>query len=165
MRERGSALIITLILLAIASVLAVSMMQASTLDERRSGQRRDQAVAFERAEAGLALCERLLLERAESGVGGVYNDHDDERWEKDVRWDERSAVVDPGDVPGANATGGGRYPRCIIETLEVRNASRGSVEANAPDPMTSIYQITALGTGDQDATRVALRTRFERRGG
>lgn len=60
MRERGSALIISLILLLILSLLAVSGMQSSTLQERMASSQRDSFMAMEVAELGLVEAQGVL---------------------------------------------------------------------------------------------------------
>lgn len=60
MRERGSALVISLILLLILSLLAVSGMQSSTLQERMASSQRDSFMAMEVAELGLVEAQGVL---------------------------------------------------------------------------------------------------------
>jgi len=52
-RQRGIVLIVSLLFLLILTILAVSSMGGSTLQERMSGNNLDQAKAFEAAEAAL----------------------------------------------------------------------------------------------------------------
>ncbi|MGE0310380.1 MAG: PilX N-terminal domain-containing pilus assembly protein [Lautropia sp.] len=60
-RERGAALVISLMLLAIVMVLGTAAWQMGTLEERMVGQQRDRAIAFEAAEAALRDGERDIL--------------------------------------------------------------------------------------------------------
>lgn len=52
-RQHGAALVISLLLLAIMSILAVTMSQTSTLEERMAGNARDVNLAFQASDAGL----------------------------------------------------------------------------------------------------------------
>ena len=60
-RQRGAALIVSLLLLAIVMLLATAGWQMGTQEERMVGQQRDRAIAFEAAEATLRDAERDLL--------------------------------------------------------------------------------------------------------
>ncbi len=59
--QRGAALIISLMLLAIVMVLGTAAWQMGTLEERMVGQQRDRSIAFEAAEAALRDGERDIL--------------------------------------------------------------------------------------------------------
>ena len=59
--QRGAALIVSLLLLAIVMLLATAGWQMGTQEERMVGQQRDRALAFEAAEAALRDAERDLL--------------------------------------------------------------------------------------------------------
>lgn len=59
-REKGAALVISLLLLLVMTILAVSMSQNTTLQERMARNTRDAEAAFQSAEAGLRAGEDLL---------------------------------------------------------------------------------------------------------
>ncbi len=67
--QRGAALIISLLLLAIVMLLATAGWQMGTQEERMGGQQRDRALAFEAAEAALRDAERDLLGICAVGYG------------------------------------------------------------------------------------------------
>jgi type IV pilus assembly protein PilX len=66
--QRGAALIVSLLLLAIVMLLATAGWQMGTQEERMVGQQRDRAIAFEAAEATLRDAERDLLGICGGGV-------------------------------------------------------------------------------------------------
>ena len=67
-RQRGAALIVSLLLLAVVMLLATAGWQMGSQEERMVGQQRDRAIAFEAAEATLRDAERDLLGSCASGV-------------------------------------------------------------------------------------------------
>ncbi len=67
--QRGAALIVSLLLLAIVMLLATAGWQMGTQEERMVGQQRDRALAFEAAEAALRDAERDLLGICAIGYG------------------------------------------------------------------------------------------------
>ena len=61
-RERGTALIVSLIILAIVTLLGVTGMQSSNTELKLAASQRDRGVAFEAAEAALAIVEKNLAD-------------------------------------------------------------------------------------------------------
>lgn len=65
-RERGTALIVSLIILAIVTLLGVTGMQSSNTELKLAASQRDRGVAFEAAEAALAIVEKNLADNPPS---------------------------------------------------------------------------------------------------
>lgn len=63
-RQRGMALIIAIVFMLLLSILGLSAMQNTILQERMAGNHRDHGMAFQAAEAAMREAERLV----ESGV-------------------------------------------------------------------------------------------------
>lgn len=59
-RQTGTALIVSLIILAVVTLLGVSNMKTSNSELRMAGSMRDRGVAFEAAEAALIIVEKEL---------------------------------------------------------------------------------------------------------
>lgn len=76
-KERGAALVVSLILLAVITLLGVVSMQSSNAELKMTGTLRDRAVAFEAAEAALVMVEKILaanpplLQDLRTGCSGV----------------------------------------------------------------------------------------------
>lgn len=58
--QRGAALVISLVLLVIMTVLALAMLRTTLLDERMSGGLYDRGLAFQAAEAALREAEAVI---------------------------------------------------------------------------------------------------------
>lgn len=58
--QKGAALVVSLIILLILTILGVAGMRSSTLEERMAGNARDRHLAFEATEAGLLAGEQFL---------------------------------------------------------------------------------------------------------
>lgn len=67
--QRGAALIVGLIFLVILTLLGVTAMQSSTLEERMAGNARDRNLAFQAAEAALRDAERDI--RCQTAAGNA----------------------------------------------------------------------------------------------
>jgi type IV pilus assembly protein PilX len=58
--QRGAVLVVSLLLLLVMTILALSATQTSLLQERMSGNMRDRELAFQSAEAGLRDAEKYM---------------------------------------------------------------------------------------------------------
>lgn len=61
-RQSGTALIVSLIILAVVTLLGVTSMQSSNTELKLAASQRDRGVAFEAAEAALAIVEKNLAD-------------------------------------------------------------------------------------------------------
>lgn len=62
-RETGAALIIGLVLLLVMTLLGITSMQSTTVQERMAGNLRQQDLAFQASEAALREGQRLVIDR------------------------------------------------------------------------------------------------------
>ena len=60
-RQRGAALVVALIMLLVMTVLGITAMQVTRMEERMAGNSRDVNLAFQAAEAGLRDAEGRIL--------------------------------------------------------------------------------------------------------
>ena len=169
--QRGAALIVSLLLLAIVMLLATAGWQMGSQEERMVGQQRDRAIAFEAAEATLRDAERDLLGSCASGVApGACT--------------PRAALINgetgfgagglpvlygtytrpPGDREIKGPSGANLWrPRYVIESLCYAGGGQGmtgSFVASCPSP---IYRITAIARGiraTDEASEVILQSFF-----
>lgn len=68
-RQRGAALVVGLIFLVILTLLGITAMQTTTLEERIAGNSRDRDVAFQADEATLRDGERDIMCKNAAGTG------------------------------------------------------------------------------------------------
>lgn len=165
-QQRGTALIISLIILLLMTLLGVTGMQTTLVQERIAGNVRDRNLAFEAAEAALRQGESYLADNAVvgpfNGANGLYQPvaSGDPRWEV-VTWTNQSHVQ-PVDF-SVQGTTLARNPAYIIEELAPAPADpTGSLAADAPLPTMRFYRITARGWGGSDMAVVQLQTVFRR---
>ena len=69
-RERGAVLIVALLFLVMLTMLGITAMTGTTMEERMAGNARDNSIAFQAAEAALRDARRDLGEWAVPGYGG-----------------------------------------------------------------------------------------------
>ena len=171
LRQRGAALVVGLIFLAMLSMMGVAVYMVASQEERMSGNTRDRIRALEAAEASLRDCESLL-----SGTGGAlpaFNGNNgmhpapafgEPQVYETIDWLNGSVRVIP-QIAGAPAIPGvAVQPRCIIERVGEIEVRPPDAARSGPQPVTieTIYRITAMGYGANARTTVNLQTTFRR---
>ncbi|HGE8267432.1 TPA: pilus assembly protein [Aeromonas hydrophila] len=158
-RQGGMALVISLIFLAVVSLLAMASMQSALLQEKMAGNQKEsqQALqALQAAEAALRAAERYL----EAGSSGPYDN-------SAGLYEFVSVAVDPTSPSTAwrtyaNSGLTGRAPEYFIERLPYTQGSNESLAVDEPISERRLYRITARGFGLSDESRVLLQSTYSR---
>lgn len=153
MDQRGMTLIIAMIFLLVLSLLGVTAMQSTVLEERIAGNTRDRDVAFQSAESGLRAGESFLTTNACSpgitfpgaglinNVGGASStvQYDSADYWMGQAWDasdsKASGTVLAGVVTPA---------RYVIELI---SGTSGVQSGPVGTSNTLVYRVTAKGAG------------------
>ena len=143
--QRGAALIVSLVFLIVLTLLGVSSMRTTTLQERMAGNLRDSNLAFQAAEAGLRDAEEFLQQATLpvfNGTDGLLQRQDDAGlasfW-KTYDWAGESA-----DAPAI--LGVAANPQYVIEELPPVPAEGDSLRFGAL-PDVGFYRVTARAVG------------------
>lgn len=153
MQQKGMALVLSLVFLAVVSVLAISAMRGSVLQERMAGNYREVELAFQGAEAALRGAERYI----EGGASGPYDG-------SDGLYDLVGVAIDPHGTTtswrthGANAPG--QQPEYFIERLPYSQSADDNLAADEPQQARRLYRITARGFGRSQESRVMLQSTY-----
>ncbi|MBH3438854.1 pilus assembly PilX family protein [Pseudomonas luteola] len=158
-KQQGSALIISLVFLLLLTVIGITSIQDSTLQERMAGNERDRNLAFQAAEAALRAGEALLREGSpvftESGSKGLLSPDykgvspTDENYD----WANRSQMF-TGGLAGLQVS-----PRYVIEwitTAVIKPSDNPEVEN------INFYRITARAVGGSGESVVLLQATYKR---
>ena len=161
-------LFVGLMMLLIMSLIAVTSMQGSALEERMAGNSRDSLVALQAAEAALSAGETLLntgalnlIDFDTDGSDGLYDNTDPELWQN-INWaasDSRMYSVGDGYTKPANVT---TEPRYVIQHISETQVApqlliQGYGEGEA-DKTVQLFRVTARGTGGSNNTEVVLQS-------
>jgi type IV pilus assembly protein PilX len=170
-QQRGATLVTSLLLLLVLTVIGVSAMQMSRLQERMAGNARDVGVSFQAAESALKDAEAKLLAAATttgqpslcSALGGcatVYEPllvpalgNQTQAW-----WDANAREY--GTNAGAlELEGVTREPQFVVE--EIANVDGDPmVDSGSEEVSVTLYRITARSTGATDATSTVLQSTY-----
>ncbi len=167
-RSRGAALVVGLLILLVITIIGLSSMRSTLLEERMAGNLRDRARAFEAAEAALREAETWLLgqsNRPLANSGSPYdvwsaNGPDPDTSNATPWWFETSIDGAWWGTNGRGATVGSLTPQYVIEELQfvpdsgTLNIGTGNV------PGRWFYRITARATGADSATEVLLQSTY-----
>lgn len=162
-RQKGFVLPVSMIFLIVMTMLAITAIRKSTLDEKVVGNLRAQESAFQAAEKGLRFCERQLDLAAGSTtmcqlrtgstvqipLNEIETDPNNVMANFPVKWKEKTvwASAYALTVSGVDQiTGVASQPQCIVERWPVPGRDRNSYP----------YVITARGVGSVDTAVVML---------
>lgn len=154
--QRGTALVMTLVFLVLLTMLGITAINTSTLEEKMAGNSKDQNLAFQAAETALIAAETWVesttaaTQLTVNNANGIYDpaaSAGTEVWDTVNLWSSSNVVTYPG-VPGTPASGTlgdvTIRPKYIIEKL--------ATEALLPSGTKITVRITARGTGASDNT-------------
>lgn len=147
-RQRGAALIISLIFLLLMTLIGVSSMQSTTLQERMAGNTRDRNLAFQAAEAGLRAGEEWL--------GTAANR---------VTADDAALLGNPESWDGTGEHGSAAVEHALADSpVFYVEPSTQVVYGISVTSMTveDYYPVTSRAVGGTDTTVVILQTMFKR---
>lgn len=137
--ERGAALVVTIIMLLIITILAVNSMQGSIIQEQMTANQHDHQLAFQAAEAALRRGE--LLRRGENGFVNLPFGPTPPPDNWSAIWAQHIEVQMPSNH------GLFKLPEVITEELDYDSANN-----------TSRIRVTARGYGARQETQVVLQS-------
>jgi len=163
--ESGAALVTSLVILLVLSLLALAGMQGSVLEERMAGNMSNRNLAFQAAEAALRDAEYFLEGAtlpAFDGTDGLYQPTaagTTPRWNL-VNWDDS----DSRKISGTDTIDHvAQQPRYIIEDMgALESTVNGSLVASEAVPDNRVYRVTARGVGGTTTATVVLQCTFKK---
>lgn len=162
--QRGAVLVTSMLLLMVLTIIGVTVMQMSRMQERMAGNSRDVSLAFQAAEGALRNAEqhienykvRPLL--CSTGPCDVWDEQapDSAIANKDADWwDDNGQSYDLEEFAGVKEP-----PVAVIEQLNEFNA--GGMGWDDADPR-DFYQVTSRSTGGSGEAVVVLQTTYTKK--
>jgi len=161
-KQNGIALVVSLIMLLLMTLLAVSSMKSTVLEEKMAGNYKDRITAFQAGEAALRAGENYLrttmvLPIFDGTTAGLYQPTTagDARWEL-VNWaniGEVAAYIGLSEVAV--------QPNYIIEELQPVAEPGGSLEAGTALE-NRFYRVTGQAVGGTETALVILQSTYKR---
>ncbi len=167
-RQRGVVLVVSLIMLLVVTLIAVSGMQGTVMEEKMAGNTRDRNLAFQVAESAVREAE-IFIEGIVSlggfdGGSGLFSRTDSEPYyDATSTWSTTSQHVVAGDKYGAY-----QAPQYFVKHLTTVVGTEGAMNMsgygdNKGTGDVTVFKITARGTGgNADSAEVILRSHYGR---
>lgn len=165
-RQQGAALVIGLIILMVLTLIGVTAMQSTSMQERMAFHMRNQNLAFQGAEAALRAGEIDLEDAVLPDFDGTDGYHQPAAagttplWELDSFWSDAGNLI----TYGTTFSTLNSAPRYFIEELPAVTgaATGGSLEAGKPLDDFGMYRVTARAEGGTDSAVVILQSTYRR---
>ena len=162
-KQRGVVLIMALTILMVLTLVGVSAMKTSSLQERMSGNARDYQIAFEAAEIALRAGEdyidtiTLTTDFSSTGTNGRFKARSvtgGDAWSTESNWTSGLTTS----VAVSSLT---NNPEYMIEIMDSTYGADDSVTPGAAgSSKIKLFRITSRGYGKNPNTRVMLQTDY-----
>lgn len=172
-RQRGVALVMALVFLLLMTIIGITALNTTALEEKMAGNVKDRNLAFQAAESALTLGGNWLNTQIgkpafPNNSIGLYSPSTTatEVWDS-VDWSGSNLVTFPN-TPGQSGSGNlgkiNTQPKYIIEDLGEIQESGGSLvmSSDYKSKGTTILRVTARGTGGTDAAVVMVQSTYSR---
>lgn len=164
-KQSGSVLIISLIILVAMTLIGITAMRTTVLEEKMAGNMRNKEVAFQAAEATLRAAERYIQNNVIStvafdndGSDGLYN-HDDVRIWENINWTDVDSIQYSDFDSTYNVAS---PPRFVIQHLsttgEADKVTLDNIGEGTGGGNVETFLITARGTGTTDNAVVYIQS-------
>jgi len=167
--QKGVVLFISLVLLLVLTIIGISSVQTTSLEQRMARNSHDSVLAFQAAEVALRDAEEYLtgvvdpeISFPATGTGGYTQSAPytaTEHWDAPGLWSGSGSVVAPTAIEGVDEP-----PRYIIEWVATvgtdTNPYLQSSSYSSSVDNVEIFRITARGVGGSTNARVILQSTF-----
>lgn len=167
--QRGAVLIVSLLILILLTLLGLTAIQASTVQERIVGNTRSLDLAFQAAEAALREGEDQLdnpsVPLTNGSVAGWYrwnNSPTPPTWYGPGEWDNAALSRIVYTLDADDGWSVARAPEFAIEELPPMPDLGGSLDGAAPLSEDTMFRVSARGFGGNANTFVILQTTYRR---
>lgn len=169
-KESGAVLILGLVMVLLISIIALSAIRSSNLQEAMAGNMRDRNMAFQAAESGLVSGELLIdVRKAASPPICMGKETCHLRYvqqpQHSVIYLNNSGFIDIARESDLELSGIESAPYFMIEELTAFVPQDGGEISKSPASEFSTlvpYRITALGTGLSNGSSVILQSTYNR---
>lgn len=162
--QQGAVLIVSLLILLVMTIIGITSVQVTTLQEKMAGNLRDKSVAFQAAESALRAGENLLLPTKTPPIfnGGGYYRASETAFKKMMdgtwSWTDNTKVRTYTGLTGLAAN-----PVYIIEEINPSLAGGGSsLGGGGGSSKVSYYRITARAVGANPNTVAMVQSIYKR---
>lgn len=171
-KQQGTVLVLSLIILSILTLVAVTGMKTSITDEKMSGNLRDRELAYQAAEAALRQARTDIdamvnFTTLDGNNGLLKSDHAEPDYYDPVAW---KTAGNYSTITGGMASGQmAEVPKFVVKHITIQDwcksgkqGSLGEIQGNPETCRSYVFLITAQGTGLSPNTTMALQEYYGR---
>lgn len=167
-RQNGTVLLISLVMLLILTIIGISAVRNTTLEEKMAGNMRDKGLSFQAAEATLRVAEKYIKDNIVStvafdtdGSDGLYDKTDMYIW-KNINWDANDSLENSDLDSDYNIA---EPPRFIVQHIasiagDENTLNLGNYGQNTGACNREMFLVTARATGGSGGAPVILQTAY-----
>lgn len=156
-KETGSALIVSLLLLLVLTILGLTGMQSTTMQERMAGNMLDRGMAFQASEA--------MLREAENWVEGNTNTLENAQtltFSEAESWNGvNPAPTDSFNNIASNPLSNADFTLAAEPVFHASAPSRIRVGIEVPPTFRKVYTVTTHASGGTNQAIVILQSQYE----
>ena len=165
--QRGAILVTSMLLLLVLTIIGVTVMQMSRMQERMAGNTRDVNLAFQAAEGALRGTELFIGAQMTRPIGCSTEPCDfwledtfpgsmanlDEDW-----WETNGGTYGQGTMTGVKEA-----PTSVIKEIAFVRTDGGVVMGQEPPDGRDFYEVTSRSTGGSGLADVVLQSTYTRK--
>ncbi len=166
--QRGAALVIALMMLVLMTLIGVTAIRTTTLEEKMAGNMHDRNLAFQAAETALRGAEQEFIEGLANvndfdSTGGLHGKEDSEPtnlFDSSV-WTDTNSREYSGTLSYVGKTP--RYIAKVVTTRKLDKEGGLNIEgygSKKPGSEIVVFRLTARGTGGSNQSLVVLRSHY-----
>jgi len=169
--QKGAVLVVGLLILLVMTIIGVTTMQTSRVEEKMAGNVRDRNLAFEAAESALREAEDYIenLENVSgfTGSNGLYGESNSEPINLSApsssTWTSTNSRAYSGSLSSVSA-----LPRYVIKIQSRGNSGlTGALNVQGygkqnPASQAIVFRVTVRGTGGSNQSQVFLQTYYRK---
>ncbi len=160
--QTGSALIVSLVMLLLMTLVGLAGMQTTIMQERMSANLHDRELALQAAETALRDAENMIMSSPPTSFNnenGFYEVNSDDRpdWGGGTKT-SASTIEYSGTLDGLAS-----QPEYFVEDIASLQPAGTSLEVGVAIPPVAFYRITARGVGGSPDAVVVLKSVFRSR--
>ena len=165
-KQTGAVLIISLIILVAMTLIGVTAMRTTALEEKMAGNLRNKEMAFQAAEATLRAAEQYIQDNVISivafdadGSDGLYNNDDVRIWQN-ITWTDADSLAYTDFDSSYNVR---TPPRFVIQHLSTTGSALNELNPEGVGEGTGggsveSFLITARATGSNDNSVIYIQS-------
>lgn len=166
--QNGAALIVSLLMLTVMTLLGVTAMQSNLLQEKMAGNFRDANTAFQAAEAALRDGENWLMTQTSEPIPETSNSSTPSSgvFDKDTlgtQWWKIPSVWNTNALAFTGFSGIKSSPKRVVELQQFLDDGSLTIGQRQRPKGRMVYRVTSRGTGGTNTSSVTLQSSYAKR--